>query len=148
MQCSLPLQDVLALQGKVDVACDPQTNNSIPGATVTIVDDQGNERFSYAGGTRAIGSGVPMDSESIFWIASCTKLVTSIACLQLVERRLIDLDDGEALESILPELKSVQVLSGNDDNFNLVPKCRKISLRMLLSHTGKLLNRLQFVFCL
>lgn len=137
MPFSLSLQDILALQGKVGVACDPQTSNSIPGVTVNIVDEQGNEQFSYAAGTRAIGSGVPMDMESIFWIASCTKIVTSIACLQLVEKGLINLDDASSLEAILPELKSVQVLSGKDGNFDLAPKCRGISLRMLLSHTGK-----------
>ncbi|KAJ5590570.1 hypothetical protein N7450_004542 [Penicillium hetheringtonii] len=136
MPFSLSLQDILALQGKVGVACDPQTSNSIPGVTVNIVDEQGNEQFSYAGGTRAIGSGVPMDMESIFWIASCTKIVTSIACLQLVEKGLINLDDASSLEAILPELKSVQVLSGKDGNFDLAPKCRGISLRMLLSHTA------------
>ncbi|ODM14860.1 hypothetical protein SI65_09612 [Aspergillus cristatus] len=138
MSLPLPSELILALQAKIDAACDPTVNHHIPGVVSIVVDSHGAEKFAYASGTRGVGSGIPMDVDSIFWIASCTKLITSIACLQLVEEGLIDLDDVSSLEALLPELKDVQVLEKEGDSgaFRLVPKERRISLRMLLSHTA------------
>lgn len=77
-----------------------------------------------------------MDVDSIFWIASCTTLITSVACLQLVEAGLIDLEDVSYLEAGLLELKDVQVppKKGDNGSFKLFPKARRISLRILLIH--------------
>lgn len=55
----------------------------------------------------------PLTLDSTFWIASCTKLMTSIAALQCVERGLLNLD-GDAAD-ILPELKGISIISGFDD---------------------------------
>ncbi|BCR84699.1 uncharacterized protein ACHE_20157S [Aspergillus chevalieri] len=106
---SLPFLSELisALQAKIDAACDPTVNHHIPGVVSIVVDSHGAEKFAYASGMRGIGSGIPMSLDNIFRIASCTKLITSIACLQLVEERLIDLDDVSFLEALLPELKDV-----------------------------------------
>ncbi len=54
----------------------------------------------------------PLTLETTFWIASCTKLLTSIAVLQCVEKGLIGLDDDVA--PILHELKGIQILKGFD----------------------------------
>lgn len=35
-----------------------------------------------------------MSLESVFWIASCTKMVGGIACLQAVEKGVLGLDDA------------------------------------------------------
>ena len=53
-----------------------------------------------------------MNLDSVMWFASCTKLFTTIAALQCVERELLDLD-GDITE-ILPEFKGVQILTGFD----------------------------------
>jgi CubicO group peptidase (beta-lactamase class C family) len=58
--------------------------------------------------------------------------------MQLVEQGLLALDDSEAVESICPELSGVKVLQ---DDGELVPKKRGITLRMLLSHTGESMRR-------
>lgn len=81
-----------------------------------------------------------MTLNTVFWIASCTKLITSIACMQLVECGTLLLDSSEQLESFAPELRDVQVLervcaSEGVGGFRLVPKERSITLRMLLNHT-------------
>ena len=47
------------------------------------------------------------------WIASMTKLLTSVAALQVVEKGLIGLDDD--VSSVLPELKDLPLLEGWDD---------------------------------
>lgn len=72
--------------------------------------------------------------DDIYWLASCTKLITTVACMQLVEKNLLSLDDADVLERLCPELKEVKVRKANG---TLVPKERSITLRMLLTHTCK-----------
>jgi CubicO group peptidase (beta-lactamase class C family) len=43
-----------------------------------------------------------MTMDSVFWIASCTKMITGIACMQLVEQGKLSLDDGDQVEKIAP----------------------------------------------
>lgn len=110
----------------------------IPGLVYCAVDNTGEIIFSHASGQTGLNEKSPMTTDTIFWLASCTKLITSIACMQLVESGNLDLDDSEQLESLAPELKQVQVLERDgDDGFRLVPKERSITLRMLLNHTCK-----------
>ncbi|KAL8786657.1 MAG: hypothetical protein Q9195_008111, partial [Heterodermia aff. obscurata] len=61
--------------------------------------------FHYA---RTFG---PLKDDSILWIASCTKLLTSIAALQCVERGLLNLDDD--VSDILHEFRELQLLDGH-----------------------------------
>ncbi|OOG00708.1 hypothetical protein ASPCADRAFT_125721 [Aspergillus carbonarius ITEM 5010] len=74
-----------------------------------------------------------MELDSVFWLTSGTKLVTAIACMQLVEKGVLRLDDVELVEKLSPELEAVQVLQ---DDGTLVPKERGITIRMLLTHTA------------
>jgi CubicO group peptidase (beta-lactamase class C family) len=121
-----------SLRQIVDTACrDPKSD--IPGATVVIVGRDAKELFAHCAGKRGVNSREPMTQENIYWIASCTKLIVGIACLQLVEQGKLALDDSNQLEELCPELKSVKVLQ---DDGTLVEKKRGITLRMLLSHTG------------
>ena len=110
----------------------------IPGVTVVVVDNHGEELFAHSAGKRGHGSSESMTLDSIFWIASCTKLITGIACMQLVEKGILKLDSSEQVESLCPELKEVKVLL---DDGSLVEKKQGITLRMLLSHTGMDLNQ-------
>jgi methyl acetate hydrolase len=92
----------------------------------------------YAGafGKRALPSGAPMTLDSVFWIASMTKAITSTAAMQLVERGKLSLDDP--IKDVLPELASPQVLEGFDASGEpkLRPAKRPITLRQLLTHTA------------
>ncbi len=54
-----------------------------------------------------------MDLNATFILASCTKLMTTIAALQCVERGQIALDD--AVSTILPELRDPEILTGFTD---------------------------------
>jgi CubicO group peptidase (beta-lactamase class C family) len=120
------------LRQTVDAACADQ-KSGIPGSTVVVVGRNGEELFAHCAGKRGVSSNEPMDQDNIYWIASCTKMVVGVACMQLVERGVLALDDSKQLEGLCPELKTVGVLQ---DNGTLTEKKRGITLRMLLTHTG------------
>lgn len=121
-----------SLRQSVNTACtDPKSD--IPGSTAVVVGRDGKEIFSHCAGKRGVNSNEPMTQENIYWIASCTKMIVGIACMQLVEQGKIALDDSNQLEKLCPELKNVKVLQ-NDGT--MVEKKRAITLRMLLTHTG------------
>lgn len=121
------------LRQTIDAACADQ-QKGIPGTVVIVVDKDGKEQFAHAGGNQAYGVSKPMTLDNIFWIASCTKMIVGIACMQLVEKGLLALDDPAQVETLCPELKEIKVLQ---DDGKLVEKKRGITLRMLLSHTGE-----------
>ncbi|QYT03301.1 Beta-lactamase class C [Trichoderma simmonsii] len=128
----LSAQTLSKLQDTVNKACsDPK--NDIPGATVVVIDKNGEELFAHSAGLRGLASNDPMTLDTVFWIASCTKLLTGIACMQLVEQGTLKLDDGEHLENVLYELKDMKVLR---EDGTLEAKNKKITLRMLLTHTS------------
>ncbi|KAI1808062.1 beta-lactamase family protein [Daldinia bambusicola] len=109
------------------------TASHLPGTAVVVVDKQGNELFAHAAGKRGIASKEPMTLDNIFHLASCTKLIAGIACMQLVEKGELRLDDAAQVEELCPELKDIKVL--NDDG-TLEEKKNGITLKMLLTHTA------------
>ncbi|OTB09017.1 hypothetical protein M426DRAFT_316304 [Hypoxylon sp. CI-4A] len=109
------------------------TDTPVAGANAVIVDKNGNELFTYAAGKRGIKSKDPMGIDSIFWIASSTKMITGIAIMQAVERGLLELDNATQTEELVPEFKTMKVL--NDDG-TVEEKKNGITLRMLLTHTA------------
>ncbi|KIW15762.1 hypothetical protein PV08_05812 [Exophiala spinifera] len=113
-----------------DATGDPSRN--LPGVVFAVVNKQGESIFEHAAGVAGVGTGAPMTVDHTFWIASCTKMITGIACMQLVEQGKLSLDDVDLVEKLCPELKDVKVIEGK----KLVPKRRGITLRMLLNHTA------------
>ena len=77
-----------------------------------------------------------MTVDSVFWIASMTKAVTTAAAMQMVEQGKLKLD--QPASEILPDLASAQVLEGFDatDKPQLRPVKRPVTLRQLLTHTA------------
>ncbi len=107
----------------------------VPGFTYALIDAQG--RFaSGAVGKRALGDAPPMTGDTVGWIASMTKLVTTVAALQMVEQGKLTLESS--VQDILPELPPRQVLQGVDDQGQpiLRPVQGAIQLRHLLTHTS------------
>ena len=91
----------------------------------------------------------PIDDKTIFRLASSTKLLTTIAALQCVERGQVTLD--EPVYAHLPEFKDKQVISSSlgsnpfaaashsssePPEFKLANTTKPISLRRLLTHTS------------
>ncbi len=106
-----------------------------PGLTAAVARADGSDEV-YAAGVRGIADATPMDPDTVFWIASCTKAITSAAALQLVERGVLDLD--APLGDRLPALAAPRVLDGvdGDGKPRLRPARRPITLRALLTHTS------------
>lgn len=109
------------------------SKGSIPGIVFVAVDKNGDLVTSHCSGKTGAAQSTPMSLDSVFWIASCTKIITGIACMQLVEQGKINLEDSAALYKIVPELKDKKVLQ---DDGSLVSKKKEITLRMLLDHTA------------
>src|SRR6187402_672123 len=87
---------------KIQSILDEATNNpsnGIPGAVFLAVDRTGTQIAANASGVRGLKGQVPMTLDTIFFIASCTKLVTTIAALQLVEQGKLHLDDSKEVRS-------------------------------------------------
>jgi hypothetical protein len=70
--------------------------------------------------------------DTVCWIASCTKLLTTISILQCTERGILNLDDDVG-ETWLPELKDPEILVRVDKNNGPVFKkaTRKVTLRLV-----------------
>jgi methyl acetate hydrolase len=92
--------------------------------------------YQGAFGRRAMPDGAPMTADTVFWIASMTKAITSTAAMQLVEQRKLSLE--QPIADVLPELSAPQVLEGFDSagEPRLRPALRPITLRHLLTHTA------------
>ena len=114
--------------------------NKIPGCVAVVVDKSGKILFQHASGKRGAESKAPMTLDNVFWIASCTKMIGGIAAMQLVEQGKLSLDDADLVERHCPELRHVRILKSisDDGKVETVEKKNRITLRMLLSHTGKL----------
>ncbi len=103
---------------------------------VALAADAGGLVYEGAFGKREVGKGPAMTLDTVFWIASMTKAVTSVAAMQLVEQGKLELD--EPLGRRIPELAQPQVLEGFDAEGApwLRPARRPITLRHLLTHTA------------
>ncbi|KAH7000558.1 beta-lactamase/transpeptidase-like protein [Ilyonectria destructans] len=75
-----------------------------------------------------------VDGGTVFWVASCTKIVVTIAVMQCVERGLITLDTIPT--DILPELKELPLLEGwTSDGKPIISKPKRCpTIREILSH--------------
>jgi CubicO group peptidase (beta-lactamase class C family) len=107
----------------------------IPG--VVAVAASGSEViYQGAFGKRDLGKDDPMTVDSVFWIASMTKAITTAGAMQLVEQGKLSLD--EPIGKLLPDLASPQVLEGFDalGEPKLRPAKRPITLRQLMTHTA------------
>ncbi len=107
----------------------------VPGVVAVAATREGAV-YQGAFGKRALPDGAAMTPDTVFWIASMTKAVTSTAAMQLVEQRRLALD--RPIAEVLPELAAPQVLEGFDADGEprLRPARRPITLRHLITHTA------------
>ncbi len=88
------------LKSQIDALTSDPTG--APGIVYAAVNKQGDLIFEHASGKVGAGKDEPMTMESVFWIASCTKMITGIAAMQLVEQGKLKLDDVEGVEKLAP----------------------------------------------
>jgi CubicO group peptidase (beta-lactamase class C family) len=94
-------------------------DNGTPGAAVALI-DRGKIEF-FCGGNMAI-DGNPVTEDTLFEIGSITKVFTTLALMDMVNKGIVELDDP--IEKYLPEAK-VPERDGT-----------KITLRHLATHTS------------
>ena len=107
----------------------------IPGVVAMAATD--NEViYEGAFGKRDLSKDDAMTADSVFWIASMTKAITTAAGMQLVEQGKLSLD--EPIGKVLPDLASPQVLDGFDARGEPQLRAAKkpITLRHLMTHTA------------
>ena len=117
---------------------DAVQSNEIPGA-VALIARRGKVVLHKAYGTADPETGVPMQSDSIFRIASQTKAITSTAVMMLWEEGHFQLDDP--IERWIPAFKSTGVLKSYDEttgHWTTEPVKQPITIRHLLTHTSGL----------
>jgi len=120
--------DGLAAIGQV--LGDHVAKGSAPGVVALL--DRGGETHVFTAGTRALGGGGEMQRDTIFRIASMTKLVTATAVMMLVDEGKIRLD--EPVDRLLPELADRRVLKRPDGPLDdTVPAKRAITVEDLLT---------------
>ncbi len=107
----------------------------VPGLVALAADGNGLVYQGAFGGREQVGDQA-MSAASVFWLASMTKAVTSVAAMQLVAAGRLALD--APIAALLPELADRPVFAGFDaaGRPRLRPMRRPITLRHLLTHTA------------
>jgi CubicO group peptidase (beta-lactamase class C family) len=92
--------------------------------------------YQGAFGKRSLDRPDAMTLDSVFWIASMTKAITTAAGMQLVEQGKLSLD--APIGKLLPDLAAPQVFEGFDaaGKPKLRAARRAITLRHLMTHTA------------
>ena len=111
-------------------------NRIIPGVVLATANQDTTWTKSF--GAVSIEEGAAdMKDDALMWVASCTKLMTTVAVMQCVEKGLFTLD--EDISHILPEWKSPDVLTGFEEKTGepILRKATKIiTPRQLMTHSS------------
>ncbi len=111
-------------------------SEQIPGVSFAIARN-GKLVYTQHIGYQDIETQVPITDTTIFRIASMTKIVTSVAVLQLLEAGHFNLDDP--VSDYIPEIGGMQVLlDPTNPDGPTKPAARAMTIRDLLMHTSGL----------
>lgn len=127
---SLPLfLRAQAIQEQIKAVVQEHVDHHQFSGTV-LVADQGNTIYQEAFGKTRLKGGNAINNQSVFGIASITKMLTAIRILQLVEEGKLNLEDN--LAQLLPDLA--------------IPKNKKITVHHLLLHISGLPNESNLIY--
>ncbi|AQS83855.1 MAG: serine hydrolase domain-containing protein [Acetobacter aceti] len=111
---------------------DRVTEGHAPGIVAVV--ERAGEATIHASGWRDLATGAPMRPDTLFRIASVSKIVTAVAALMLVDDDALGLD--EDVVRWLPELKNRRVLrTASSPLADTVPANGPVTLRGLLSQS-------------
>ncbi|KAJ8125862.1 hypothetical protein O1611_g7775 [Lasiodiplodia mahajangana] len=99
-----------SLKDTFESAC---STREIPGVVLLATNQTGSWNYIKAFGRRSTHESVsdePLDEDCPMWIASCTKLLTSTASMQCVERGWVGLDDDD-VRGCLHELRDIDIIN-------------------------------------
>jgi methyl acetate hydrolase len=129
-------ETVRTTTGIDEVLEDAVARGAVPGVVALAAGDDG-VLYEGAAGVREAGAADPITADTMMRIASMTKMVTTVAALQLVERGELDLD--APVETYRPEWAELQVLEGWDGDTPLLRAPRtRATVRHLATHTSGL----------
>jgi methyl acetate hydrolase len=122
-----------AVQARIQAVLDDAVAGGLPGLVAAARLPSG-EVVEAAAGMRGADNHVSMTGDTVFWIASFTKAITTAGALQLVEQGRVGLDDP--IGRWLPQLAAPKVLTGfNDAGEPILRDAREpVTLRRLLTH--------------
>jgi methyl acetate hydrolase len=111
-------------------------SGAVPHA-VAIAADRNGVIYEGAAGSMAAGGDDPVSPDTHFRVMSMTKIVTTVAALQQMEKGTLDLD--APVDTYRPEFAEVQVLEGFDgDTPRLRPPASRATVKQLITHTAGL----------
>ncbi len=108
----------------VETEVENATNKGFDGIIVCV--NQGGEIKHYGAGWKNRENKIPVDTQSLFKIASISKLYITAATVKLIVNQSLSLD--QTLAELMPELK------------DRIENADEISLRMLLQHRSGIPN--------
>ncbi|MFS2204129.1 serine hydrolase domain-containing protein [Variovorax sp. Varisp36] len=133
---SAPSEETTALKASADAVLARAVAYGDTAGVAAAVITRDQTLYAGAQGARTLGATAAMDLDTVMFIASMTKPITSAAAMQLVEQGRLSLDDPAA--AVVPELGALKVLQGWDAND--APLLRdaegQLTLRHLLTHTS------------
>src|SRR3954453_11315593 len=109
---------------------------AVPNVVAVAADHEG-PFYEGAAGNRTAGTDQPLDGGTHFRIASMTKMVATVAALQLAERGELDLQ--APIDTLVPQWTELQVLEGWDgDTPRLRAPATRATVHPLVTHTSGL----------
>ena len=126
---------VEAIERALQAAQAAQAGGAAPGFVAAARLPDGDD-YIGAFGHRGVADPAAMTADTLFWIASMTKVLTSIAALKLVEAGRLSLDQDAA--SLVPSIAEIPILEGFDAEGapRLRAARRPVTVRHLLTHTS------------
>src|SRR4051812_33460180 len=111
-------------------------SGTVPNVVATATSAEGSI-YEGAFGPKAVGKPEPVTVDTLYRIASMTKMVATVAALQLVEQGKLDLD--APVSDYRPEFADLKVLDGWDgDTPRLRDPASQATIRQLASHSSGL----------
>ena len=125
------------LLSEIDSLLYRQIDEEKIAGAVALIAKEGQIAYKKAFGWKDIESDAEMNTDQLFRIASMTKIITSVAIMQLYEKGQLSLQDP--VEQFIPEFADpVVITSFNEETgeFETRPATRSITIHDLLTHTA------------
>ncbi|KZP21063.1 beta-lactamase/transpeptidase-like protein [Athelia psychrophila] len=104
--------------------------NGVPGVSLLALTREGTIIYSGLAGTLGMDDNRPINEDTVFYLSSCTNVLTAMCAMVCIDKGFISLD--ESVLGYLPELERQPVSQGGV----LVPRQNDITLRSLLTMTA------------
>jgi CubicO group peptidase (beta-lactamase class C family) len=109
----------------------------LAGVVAVITDRTGKVHYKNLLGYADVEAKKPISEDSVFWIASMTKMFAGASVMMLVDEGKVSLDDP--VTKFIPQLNKWMVVAEKDlSHVLLKPPVRPVTIRHLLSHTSGL----------